>query len=159
VKTYTVHEPPNPPANQVERAEGMVFVRDGFSWSALFFGPVWLLAKRMWIPLIFYVAVVTIISVVFGVIGLGGTFTGWIVAALHVLLALEGSTLQRWSLEQRRWTMIGSVQGRTESDGERRFFEAWLDDRLVEAGRLSPQPAFSGLSEPAPAGWFARLWR
>ena len=29
--TFTVHEPPNPPADRVDRAESLVFIKDGFS--------------------------------------------------------------------------------------------------------------------------------
>ena len=32
--TFTVHEPPNPPADRVDRAESLVFIKDGFSWAA-----------------------------------------------------------------------------------------------------------------------------
>ena len=48
--TFTVHEPPDPPADRIDRAERLAFVRDGFSWSAALFTPVWLLAHRLWWP-------------------------------------------------------------------------------------------------------------
>ena len=53
--TFTVHEPPNPPADRIDRAERLVFVKDGFSWLAAVFGPVWLLAHRLWWPFLGYV--------------------------------------------------------------------------------------------------------
>ena len=37
--TFTVHEPPNPPADRIERADKLVFVKDGFSWMAALFAP------------------------------------------------------------------------------------------------------------------------
>ena len=42
--TFTVHEPPNPPADRIDRAESLVFIKDGFSWIAALFAPLWLLA-------------------------------------------------------------------------------------------------------------------
>ena len=53
--TFTVHEPPNPPADRVDRAEGLVFIKDGFSWFAALFAPLWLLVHRLWWPLLGYV--------------------------------------------------------------------------------------------------------
>ena len=45
--TFTVHEPPSPPPDRLERAESLVFVKDGFSWTAALFGPVWLLVHQL----------------------------------------------------------------------------------------------------------------
>ena len=54
---YTVHEPPlrGAPAPDPER---FVFVRDGFSFWALLFGPLWMLRHRMWLVLLGYVLLV-----------------------------------------------------------------------------------------------------
>ena len=30
MRTYTVHEQPNPPADRIDRAEKLVFIKDGF---------------------------------------------------------------------------------------------------------------------------------
>jgi hypothetical protein len=45
-----------------ERGDRAVFVRDGFSWLAFLFGPLWLIARRMWVVLIAYVVVVVAIT-------------------------------------------------------------------------------------------------
>ena len=54
--TFTVHEPPDMGASREERADRMVFVRDGFSWGALAFGPLYFLVKREWAGLIAFIA-------------------------------------------------------------------------------------------------------
>ena len=53
--TFTMHEPPNPAADRVDRAESLVFVKDGFSWAAALFAPIWLIVHRLWWPLLGYV--------------------------------------------------------------------------------------------------------
>ena len=53
--TFTVHEPPNPPADRIERADKLVFVKDGFSWMAALFAPLWMLVHRLWWALLGYV--------------------------------------------------------------------------------------------------------
>ena len=54
---YSVYETDTPAANLVERADKLAFVKEGFSWTAFFFGALWLIYQRMWIELVVYVAV------------------------------------------------------------------------------------------------------
>ena len=53
--TFTVHEPPNPPPDRVDRAESLVFIKDGFGWVAALFAPIWLLVHRLWWPLLGFI--------------------------------------------------------------------------------------------------------
>jgi hypothetical protein len=52
---YTVHEPPPKPYEQASDPERFDFVRDGFSFWAFLFGPLWMLRHRMWLVLVGYV--------------------------------------------------------------------------------------------------------
>jgi hypothetical protein len=144
--TFTVHEPPNPPADRIDRAERLVFVKDGFSWLAAVFGPVWLLAHRLWWPLLGYVLLsaafqllLTYIPVLDpGWIGLAGL-------ALSLLIGFEADTLRRWGLRRRGWTALGTVTGKTASECERRFFDAWLP--------MQPILASGGQTQASAGGW------
>jgi len=69
---YTVHEPPLRSGTTSPEPEGFVFVRDGFSFWALLFGPLWMLRHRIWLVLLCYVAVVAALSAVVHLIGLAG---------------------------------------------------------------------------------------
>lgn len=131
--TYTVHEPPNPPADRVDRAAGMVFVRDGFSWSAALFTPVWLLAHRLWWPFAGYLALGGVIELARRVIAIDPGWMTLAAVALSLLIGLEAATLRRWAFARRGWTMLGSVSGRTAEDCERRFFDMWLPTQPVLA--------------------------
>ena len=111
--TFTVHEPPNPPADRVDRAESLIFIKDGFSWAAALFAPIWLIAHRLWWPLL-------------GFVVLSGGF--------------EADTLRRWALERRGWRMLGTVTGKTAAECERRFFETWLPSQPIIAPRTDPRP-------------------
>jgi hypothetical protein len=124
--TFTVHEPPNPPADRVERAAGMAFVRDGFSWGAALLTPLWMLAHRLWWPLVAYIGATAVIEFTRKSLSL---HPGWLTLttlALSLLIGLEAGTLRRWALARRGWTPLGTVSGRTAEDCERRFFDAWL---------------------------------
>src|SRR5687767_12407826 len=105
--TFTVHEPPKPLADRIDRAERLAFVRDGFSWSAALFTPIWLLAHRLWWPFAGYVAVQVLIAL------LGQTAVvhpGWLTLAslaLGLLIGFEADTLRRWQLARNGWSTIG----------------------------------------------------
>src|SRR5688500_11268203 len=44
MSVYTIHEPPDPPADRLDRADSHVFVKEGFTWTAALFTPFWLIA-------------------------------------------------------------------------------------------------------------------
>jgi hypothetical protein len=136
--SFTVHERPDPPADRIDRAAGVIFVRDGFSWSAALFTPLWMLAHRLWWPLLAYVVAAGVLELLRQVVTID---TGWLTLAtlaLGLLIGFEAATLRRWSLARRGWTTLGSVSGRNAQDCERRFFDLWLPTQPVLA-----QPAAS----------------
>ncbi|CFX15552.1 conserved protein of unknown function [Candidatus Filomicrobium marinum] len=152
VLAFTVHEPPNPPAASIERAERLVFTKDGFSFAALLLGPIWLLLNRMWIVLAIYVVIAFGIGAVLELLKvphIWATLTG---LALNFLIALEGDSLRRWTLERRGWQFVGTVVGRTTADCERRFFENWLpaqSAQRVQPATVGSVPAMAPLSPAA----------
>lgn len=88
-----------------------VLVREGFSWGALIFGPLWLLAHRVWVPAVLALAAVVLIVV----LTRDGTAAALLVA-LIVLLGLSGQDLRRWSLDHRGYLLAQVVSGRSELD-------------------------------------------
>jgi hypothetical protein len=138
VDVYTVHEPPRPPADRIDRAASLVFVRDGFSWGAALFSPVYLAVKGQWLAFAAYFVIIMAASFAFLVIG------------LNAYLGFEASTLQRMWLNYRGWTELGTVAGRNLPECERRFIENWL----------AAMPADSSVAVLSPAsGFLEASWR
>jgi len=144
--TFTVYEAPRPQADRIDRAERLAFVKDGFSFAALLFAPLWLIMHRLWWPLLGYV-------LASGMFELGRmalpSLGGWLslaLGALHLLIALEASTLRQWGLERRGWRMLGTVSGRNAAECERRFYEAWLPTQpvIVEASSSGGSSSSTG---------------
>jgi hypothetical protein len=136
-----VHEPPDPPADRFDRAEALVFIRDGFSWGAALIPPIWLAIRGEWLVLALYVAVATALA---GLLTLAGAHPEWISLAsltLNIFFGFEVSELRRWLLEKKGWREIATVSGRNRDECERRFFDGWL------AGELSAVPRFRGHPE------------
>ncbi len=148
MQTFTVHEPPNAAPDRVDRAESLVFIKDGFSWGAALFGPLWLLAHRLWWPLVAYLVVYGGLEAVRLTAILDQRWLGLCLLALNLLLAFEGDTLRRWSLQRRGWRMLGAANGRNRSECERRFFDAWIPS----------QPIIQAHADPSHAGGGRRDW-
>ncbi len=95
MRVYTAHVRPERPP---------VLVREGFSWGALAFGPLWLLAQQAWIPAVIYVAIV--VAAVAVAPPAVGAAIGW---ALVLLSGVLGWDLVRWSLARRGYTLMAAV--------------------------------------------------
>jgi hypothetical protein len=141
VSAFTVHEPPLPSGgvSNLERAESLFFVRDGFSWRAAFFSPFYLLVRGEWRALLAYVAVAAVLILLLSAVGAKPDWMVWMFVLLNVVTGFEASELKRWSLDRAGWHEIGSVSGRGREEAERRFFEAWMPT-------LSDGPAFAAIT-------------
>jgi hypothetical protein len=134
---YTVHEPPRRRGDAQAHAERFAFVRDGFSWAAFLFGPLWMLRHRLWLALVVYALVVAGLSAALRAVGAPDA-----VLAISLLVALligfEASSLRRYGLARRKWRNIGVVVGDDLESAERRFFAAWAGEPMHPS---APPPA------------------
>jgi hypothetical protein len=129
LRVYTVHESKDPPSDRLDRAEALRFVRDGFSWGAAIFAPLWLLLRGFWLALIIYLVLAVGLVIGLQAFGVRDEIQTLIVLALHVLIGFEADTIERWTLKRRGWEMVGTVSGRDVVECERRFFDSWLPDQ------------------------------
>jgi hypothetical protein len=144
---YTIHEPPGTPASKEELAESLVFVRDGFSWSAAIFSPFYLLFRGEWRALAVYLVIATALAALMQALGAQPDWIGWAMLILNVIFGLEMSELRRWSLSAAGWREIATVNAAGQDEAERRFFESWYPSSAV---------ASSGHGNVAPSDGYAR---
>lgn len=88
-----------------------MLVREGFSWGALFFGPLWLAAHRSWIP-----AVLSVVAAVLMIFVTSGELAVVLLTALALLLGLSGHDLRRWSLAHRGFLLAQVVAAHSEAE-------------------------------------------
>jgi hypothetical protein len=150
---YAVFEPPvkNPlQADLLAHAERFRFVRDGFSWAALIFAPLWMLWHRLWLALIVYVAIDLIIAVVASLSGLAQGAVTISTVLLALLLGFEGATLRRRKLMWWRWRDLGVVVAKNQEEAERRFFDRWVaNDPSVVAAAAATEAGIGPVVTPA----------
>jgi hypothetical protein len=126
VAVYVVYEPPNPPPDLAERAERLAFVKEGFSWPALFVPLLWLLYHRMWIEFGLLLALYFALQLAFGADTQGQTLAAWASLGIGVLFAFEANDIRAAALERKGFKLAGIASGRGRSDAELSFFRAWL---------------------------------
>lgn len=124
--SYSVHELPNPPGDRVERAEQLVFVRDGFQFSAFLLAPLWLALHGVWLGLLAYLLAAGAVLSLASAFGVPAFATALVLLALHLILGSEADEIYRAHLAARGWNNIGHVTGTGALDCERRFFDNWL---------------------------------
>ena len=140
---YTVHQPPLKKYEASPDPERFMFVRDGFSFWAFLFGPLWMLRHRMWLVLLGYVVLVVAMQVALRSVGasVGGSMFAAFMLAL--LVGMEAGTLRRFTLGRRKWTNVGTIVGNDRETVERRFFESWVRGETLAPIAAAPARAAS----------------
>lgn len=143
---YTVHIPEGE-VDAVRAAERARFLREGFSWPAFLFGPLWLLLHRLWWALAGWIGAAIVLGLIAYGLGLPPRAASGLWFLLALWLGLEGIQLRRKALERVGFRLADIVAGGSRDEIEARFFTG---ASLTGApGPASLVPAFA---RPAPAG-------
>jgi Protein of unknown function (DUF2628) len=152
LKTFTVHEPPEPDADRVDRASELLFVNDGFSWLTAICPRLGFAAGRMWLPLLAYLGFAGAAAWIMSTLGFSPEVLSLMFIAVNIYLGFEHSALERWMLDNAGWQMLGSVTGKTLDECERRFFETWLPSQPMISTTYS-RPKSSEIIPPRRVPW------
>ena len=114
--TYTAHLKPG---------REPILVREGWSWGAALFGPIWFAAQRAWIP-----AAIDLALLVAAAVLRGAPVTQ---VALGILAGLLGRDTVRWSLDRRGYVVEHVLAARDEDTA----FARLLTYRPDVAARLA----------------------
>jgi hypothetical protein len=113
MKVWTAHEKPD---------ASPVLVREGFSFGALFFGPIWLAAHRAWLPAGAMVLLTLLILLL-----THSPASIMLVLGLALLAGFSGRDLVRWSVTRRGYLETTVITGRNQYDARTRLLEARPD--------------------------------
>ncbi|MDB5641818.1 MAG: hypothetical protein JWN07_1135 [Hyphomicrobiales bacterium] len=143
MNVYTVHLKGSP--DDLASLERTVFVREGFSWAALVFGPLWLLWNRLWLALLVWLLAEGALLVWIVLAEPAHSALAGLLALMHLALAFEAAPLRRAALTRRRFRTVTVVQGRRMGDAERAFFASLGGhDRVA-----TPEPSIAARSRSA----------
>jgi hypothetical protein len=109
MRIYTAHTAPR---------RAPVLVREGFAWGAFVFGPLWLLARGLWVAgglaLCLWIVVAVLVPQV---------AAGPVLLVLHWALGLYGNDVRRWSLVQDGYLLVHVVAAPDEDAALARLLE------------------------------------
>lgn len=134
MSVYTVQAPLGP-IGEIDYPKA-VFLREGFSWGAFFFGIFWLLWRQLWITAVLWL-------VVWGLLlGLAAPYLSddsllLILLTLQFLLGLEGRALIRHKLARQHYQFLDVVSAKELETAERLFY-ARVPAVAEELGRQTP---------------------
>jgi len=158
---YTVHAR-SPHGADPGPDDKFVFVRDGFHFWAMIFGPLWLLWHRLWLAALGWVILVPGVEAGLARLGVARSSIFFIDIVVAILLGLEAASLHRWTLSRGKWRQLDLVAADDEDTAERRFFERWVqrqrglaDDQRGDGS--GPDQPFSN-PPPLPSGGILGLF-
>lgn len=132
--SYTVYEPGRVKIDLVERADELVFVKDGFAGWAMIGSVFWMIYHRLWLPLIGFIVVLLVLTGLAHLMGASPDAGGLLFVGLCVALGFLANDIRRIILESDDYKMIGTIAGPSKIECERRFFHNWqpLHNRLQD---------------------------
>jgi hypothetical protein len=113
MKVWTAHEKAN---------AAPVLVREGFSFGALFFGPIWLAAHRAWLA-----AGAMVLLTLLIVLLAHPPASIILVLGLALLAGFSGRDLVRWSVTRRGYLETNVITARNYYDAHARLLETRPD--------------------------------
>lgn len=139
IKAFTVH------GRLDDGPERFAFVKDGFSWPALFFPALWILWHRLWLTLLGAVIFVLVIAWTNRLVG--DNAATWLAILGVILFAFEANNIRRLSLESRGFDELGGASGVNIEEAEMRFFDKWTRrgaaDPVATKGETIARAAYS----------------
>jgi hypothetical protein len=145
---YAVLEPPARPDGQPVDPDRVRFVRDGFSWGAFLFGPLWMIRHRLWLVLLGWFLVMAGFAVAHAALFVPAGARLAVAALIALLVGLESATLRRWTLRRGGWRDAGVVVADDLESAEQRYFArralAGEDGRAVPPASGSPPEGAAG---------------
>jgi hypothetical protein len=134
---FAAHCAPEFPRSSETLAQARVF-RVGFVWPALVFGPLWLVALRLWRPLALWIVAAALVmtATAQGLLDAAAAF--WLYALAALYLGFEGRALEAAALTRRGRPLADIVCAADSSGAERAFFARAAD--LAEAPRPPAPP-------------------
>ncbi len=129
MKPYTLHVPNDAPIGEPESLDRAVLVRDAFSWGAFVFTAFWFFWHRLWLAGFAVLVGLFVIQTGLQVLGAHPTAVLLVQILLSLLIGLEASSLQRWTLRRRGRPAVDAVMADDLEEAETKAFRRWLERR------------------------------
>lgn len=148
---YTVHIPASD-LDRPARSDKITLVAEKFSTGAFLLGPIWMIARRLWLAAAVWVAVAALLAFVIFASGLDWSAGILIFLALQILVGLEAGNLRRKALGRRDYATVDLVSADDLGNAEKVFFHRQETKRLAArpvTQKSNPHHAERNRDDPA----------
>jgi hypothetical protein len=123
---YTLYLDANARPGEPAALERAVVLRDGFSWGALIFQPLWFLWHRLWLATLVVIIAILALAVTCSLLKVtsGATFMAQFALALY--FAHEANAVRAFMLTRRGRPAVDTVISDDRDSAEARLFGRWL---------------------------------
>lgn len=101
----------------------IVLVKEGFSWPAALFMPLWALWRGLWFVAVGMILIIAAIMAVSAFNGFGETASSWLFLGASVISGYIANDLVRGSLERRDFGLCDIVAASNSDSAAFRFFD------------------------------------
>jgi hypothetical protein len=131
---YTLHLNQNARPGEPAALERAVVLRDGFSWWAMIFQPLWFLWHRLWLAALVVILALVALEVVCWLLRVTPLATSLAYFALALFFAHEANAIRAFTLARRGRPAVDTVIADDRDSAEARLFERWLARRQAPLG-------------------------
>ena len=124
MQTYTIYAPIDENRPLIERAMNYQFIKEGFSLWAALFGPLWLLAKGLWLETLAFFAAAIGLTLILQLIGFNEAAISAAMTGTTIIFGFFARDIERLHYERSGFKLISVVNGKTKHECEARYFRS-----------------------------------
>lgn len=140
MRFFTIHERPAKSGGDPE----VLAIASGFRWWAALLPPLWLLAHRLWLGLLLYVAFSVVLGIALEVGGIADLAATVIGIAISFLIGAYAADYRRWTLQSRGWRFGGVLRADSAIEAEEIY--------IRNHGTGASIPVAVAVTPPIPSG-------
>lgn len=124
MKTFTIYAPPPDDRSYENRSMDYKFIKEGYALWAGLFGPLWLLAKAIWIEGALYMVALIIFTSLLHYLGFNATAQSCFTFLANLVFGLFARDVERMYYERLGYEMISVINGKSAPDCEASYFRS-----------------------------------
>src|SRR5690606_28684160 len=135
MRFFTIHERP------ASRGSDLIAVASGFSWFAAALPLVWFLWHRLWLGLVVYFLLGSLLGLALELAGIAEPAGLVIAVAVSFLIGAMAADYRRWTYARHGWVLRDVVLAENAWDAEQRYIRARAGRHEIPAPQLAPAAA------------------
>ncbi|HAM47581.1 MAG TPA: hypothetical protein DCO73_07580, partial [Alphaproteobacteria bacterium] len=121
MRIYTVFDHADGSSDPTDPGKGVIFVKEGFCWPALFFPIIWMIYHRMWLVTGGYLLASFLVTLGSQALLAEPVYGQLVVLGFSLLVACEANELRRWHLREKGFVHRATIAAENLARAEQRY--------------------------------------